>query len=540
MRYAIRLEHRELRPRLLEGHGPATWQRARHATGILHRRARSRSRGRRASAEPLGLAPRCASCSPILPPTRRRTTTRSRRRSCGRVSTSACSRPASASAPCRPPTGTRSTTASTASRRGSARGTAASPRRRSSTRVALARLALADCDLLHLQWVAAPEADAWLLHTRRPLVFTAHDLLPRRTARHTRTWKRLFGRFDRVVTHSERGRRTLEAFGVPDGEAARHPPPRLPQRSGPGRRRPHGPRARRDPALQGPSRRGRGRRSASRARGSSSPAIPGSRSTRSGGGGRPRRVAARLPERARRSRARSAPPRSPSSPTGPSSTSPGALLQAIGAGVPAVVYDVGGLGEIVGAFGAGRVVPPGDVDGPEARPARAARRRRRARRGARGRRARPRRASPGTARRPSTWRSTRSSREVPPPRPLPRPRRAAARPLRRRRCRAARRGGRGRGRPGTRPPAEDAEEAYGDYQLVVDAIADRLLDIRESYARSLDEDAATEYAAEFTRAATQAVPPLHDAARRPRRAVSGVSPCGVEPGRRATSPGARG
>ena len=35
----------------------------------------------------------------------------------------------------------------------------------------------------------------------------------------------------------------------------------------------------------------------------------------------------------------------------------GALLQAIGAGVPAVVYDVGGLGEVVGAFGAGRVVP---------------------------------------------------------------------------------------------------------------------------------------------------------------------------------------
>ena len=28
----------------------------------------------------------------------------------------------------------------------------------------------------------------------------------------------------------------------------------------------------------------------------------------------------------------------------------------IGAGIPAVVYDVGGLGEIVGAFGAGRVV----------------------------------------------------------------------------------------------------------------------------------------------------------------------------------------
>jgi glycogen(starch) synthase len=39
----------------------------------------------------------------------------------------------------------------------------------------------------------------------------------------------------------------------------------------------------------------------------------------------------------------------------------GALLQALGAGVPAVVYDVGGLGEPIHAFGAGRVVPPGDV-----------------------------------------------------------------------------------------------------------------------------------------------------------------------------------
>jgi glycogen(starch) synthase len=41
----------------------------------------------------------------------------------------------------------------------------------------------------------------------------------------------------------------------------------------------------------------------------------------------------------------------------------GALLRALGAGVPAVVYDVGGLGETVSAFGAGRVVRAGDVDG---------------------------------------------------------------------------------------------------------------------------------------------------------------------------------
>ena len=62
----------------------------------------------------------------------------------------------------------------------------------------------------------------------------------------------------------------------------------------------------------------------------------------------------------------------------------GALLQALGAGVPAVVYDVGGLGEVVSRFGAGRVVAPGDVDGLVRRAGRAARRRRRARRRARG------------------------------------------------------------------------------------------------------------------------------------------------------------
>lgn len=47
----------------------------------------------------------------------------------------------------------------------------------------------------------------------------------------------------------------------------------------------------------------------------------------------------------------------------------------------------------------------------------------------------------------------------------------------------------------------EAEEAYGDYQLVVDAIADRLLDLRETYAARLDEATAAEYRAAFNRAA---------------------------------------
>jgi D-inositol-3-phosphate glycosyltransferase len=40
----------------------------------------------------------------------------------------------------------------------------------------------------------------------------------------------------------------------------------------------------------------------------------------------------------------------------------GALLQALGAGVPVVAYDVGGLAEPVERYAAGRVVPAGDVD----------------------------------------------------------------------------------------------------------------------------------------------------------------------------------
>ena len=48
---------------------------------------------------------------------------------------------------------------------------------------------------------------------------------------------------------------------------------------------------------------------------------------------------------------------------------------------------------------------------------------------------------------------------------------------------------------------DESEEAYGDYQLVVDAIADRLLDIRELYARTLEPDAAAAYSVAFTNAA---------------------------------------
>ena len=51
---------------------------------------------------------------------------------------------------------------------------------------------------------------------------------------------------------------------------------------------------------------------------------------------------------------------------------------------------------------------------------------------------------------------------------------------------------------------EDAEEAYGDYQLVVDAIADRLLDLREAYAATLpDETVADAYRQAFAAGASR-------------------------------------
>jgi hypothetical protein len=49
--------------------------------------------------------------------------------------------------------------------------------------------------------------------------------------------------------------------------------------------------------------------------------------------------------------------------------------------------------------------------------------------------------------------------------------------------------------------AEQSEDLYGDYQLVVDAVGERLYDIRETYARTLADDTAGEYRTGFDRAA---------------------------------------
>lgn len=208
----------------------------------------------------------------------------------------------------------------------------------------LARLARRPADVVHLQWLAAPELDARLLRARAPLVLTAHDLLPRRTAEKTDLWRRLFERFERIVVHSERGRETLAAFGVPEAKlrVIPHPvTPTEPAGSDDGRTvlalglvRPY---KQLDHARQAVSRvDGATLRVAGDADAFLSEAEIDRALAES--------TIAVFPYRAELDQS-------------------GALLRALGAGLPAVVYDVGGLAEPVRAFGAGRVVAPDDIEG---------------------------------------------------------------------------------------------------------------------------------------------------------------------------------
>ncbi len=226
--------------------------------------------------------------------------------------------------------------------------------------VSLARLATVRADVVHLQWLAAPEVDAWLLRARAPLVLTAHDLLPRRTAHRTRTWRRLFGRFARIVTHSESGGRALVAFGVPEESLRVIPHPVF--RSDPGRRDDG-----RTVLALGVIRPYKGLPDAVEAVGR----VEGARLLVAGDPRMPLgglRAAAgedaewRLGYLSGRELERALAEATVAVfPYRAELDQSGALLQALGAGVPAVCYDVGGLGELVREFGAGRVVPAGDV-----------------------------------------------------------------------------------------------------------------------------------------------------------------------------------
>jgi glycosyltransferase involved in cell wall biosynthesis len=223
----------------------------------------------------------------------------------------------------------------------------------------LARLALASADVVHLQWSGAPEADAFLLRARAPLVFTAHDLLPRRTASRTRIWRRLFDRFDRIVVHSERGRAALEDFGVDRSRLQVIPHPVFssdPERRDDGRTvlalgviRPY---KGLDDAVRAVL-----DVDAARLLVAGDPRIPLNGLRERAGNRAEWRLGYLGPSELERALGEATVAVFPYRAELDQS---GALLQALGAGVPAVVYDVGGLAEPVRSFGAGRVVPAGD------------------------------------------------------------------------------------------------------------------------------------------------------------------------------------
>jgi glycosyltransferase involved in cell wall biosynthesis len=65
-------------------------------------------------------------------------------------------------------------------------------------------------DIVHFQWLAVQHVDGHLLPRGRPLVLTAHDVLPREARPGQRAaQRRLYGHFDAVVVHSEHGQRRL-------------------------------------------------------------------------------------------------------------------------------------------------------------------------------------------------------------------------------------------------------------------------------------------------------------------------------------------
>lgn len=85
-----------------------------------------------------------------------------------------------------------------------------------------------DPEIVHVQWLGIPDADLlWLrrLQRRRGVVFTAHDVLPRRTERRLDLWQAVFATVDRVVVHGSAAVEQLKALGVPSERIARIPHP---------------------------------------------------------------------------------------------------------------------------------------------------------------------------------------------------------------------------------------------------------------------------------------------------------------------------
>jgi glycosyltransferase involved in cell wall biosynthesis len=226
--------------------------------------------------------------------------------------------------------------------------------------VGLLRLRGVPRDVLHVQWAPLPQVDLQLLPLDGRSVITAHDILPRRTAAKPELWRRLYARFRAVVVHSESGRRRLvEDVGVEPGRIVVIPHPVFPGRvryadDGAtllffGLIRPY---KQLDHALELAARLGArlivlGDPTFDLGERLERPGVE----WRLGYAGEPEidaalaeTTVALFPYRAEIDQS-------------------GALLRALGGGVPVAAYDAGGIAEPVRHFGAGVVAPPDDLEG---------------------------------------------------------------------------------------------------------------------------------------------------------------------------------
>ncbi len=89
------------------------------------------------------------------------------------------------------------------------------------------RIERIDPDVVHVQWLPRPELDLrWLRRVAddRPLVFTAHDVLPRRR-RAQPVWPDVLETAERVIVHSHRAVEQLVELGLGRERIARIPHP---------------------------------------------------------------------------------------------------------------------------------------------------------------------------------------------------------------------------------------------------------------------------------------------------------------------------
>jgi glycosyltransferase involved in cell wall biosynthesis len=221
------------------------------------------------------------------------------------------------------------------------------------------RIEQLDPDVVHVQWLPRPEHDLrWLRRVAddRPVVLTAHDVLPRR-AKALRAWPDVLETAERVVVHSHRAVEQLVELGLDRERIARIPHPvfegdELPAPSG------------RTLLFFGLIRDYKGLDVLLEAL----PGVPDARLVVAGDpldpveqtelNGRVEwRLGFRPDAEVRELMGQAAVVVLPYRRL----DSSGVLATAIGYRRPVVVTDVGSLGEIVREFGAGEVVPPGDA-----------------------------------------------------------------------------------------------------------------------------------------------------------------------------------